>query len=236
MNKVEKGLLLKMVNYRDFDGMATILLKESGLRRFIYRSYYKPTSKLLSKGLPLTELSMHFNFKEEGLLRAGQIDVLNNFSTLKNDVTLNLLGSIWAEIMLAFQPKIDEAKDYYELGVNYLSSLETSAFPTFTLAVMINECLILEGLQPVTDYDVRNFGSKVNGFSIEEGGFIYTKQGSPLTTSQLKEIRLLSKMDFDKLELVDPFEVNQKVLDIMLEYFTYHTSISLKSWEILRQL
>ena len=53
---------------------------------------------------------------------------------------------------------------------------------------------------------------------------------------QLKEIRLLFKMNFSHIELIEAFEVDQRVLSIIMDYFYYHSGIILKSWEILKEI
>lgn len=235
INKQDEALVLKMTNYRESDGMATLLLKQGGLRRFVYRSYYKPNSKTLARGIPLTKLLIQYQSKEEGLLRASQMEVIENYNFIKSDVKRNLYGNIYCEMMLS--SIIDEFaySKYFAMGETYLSRLNTKANPDYLLAILVSSFLQAQGLQPQVDYDVITHETKVNHFSIPEGGFRKVNK-SLFTNTQLKQLRLLFKMNFSHIDSIEQQPVDGLVLSTMVEYFTYHSGINLKSWEIACQI
>lgn len=234
-NKKDEAIVLKMTNYRESDGMATLLLKEGGIRRFIYRSYYKASSKMLSRGIPLTKLTLQYRDKKEGLLIATQMDIIENYTNIKLDVHLNLYGNILSEILLATFEDLDSSLESFNLAQTYLNYLNKGIYPDYLLAILISSVLAMQGLSPQVDHHVLTHDSIVNHFSIEDGGFITTRY--PLLNSkQLKQIRLLFKMNYSHIELIEPFDVDERVLSIIMDYFHYHSGIILKSWEIFKEI
>ena len=57
------------------------------------------------------------------------------------------------------------------MGETYLSRLNTKTSPDYLLAILVSSFLQAQGLQPQVDYDVITRETKVNHFSIPEGGF-----------------------------------------------------------------
>lgn len=235
MNKKEEGLILKMSNYRDNDGLATILLREEGLRNFVYRGYHKPRSKLLSKGIPVTHLVIDYRPKNEGLLNATQLDIKNFYRKTKIGVIPNMYAAVFGEIMMDLKPTKGESHLYFDLGLEYLAAIEAGQNCDFLLAVLISTICQYQGVAPIVDRDVNSDSTLINNFNIPQGGFVNDNLRT-FNVMELKQLRLLFKMNFANIDKVSPIEVNFNVLKTMVKYLGFHCEMYLKSFELIESL
>ncbi len=236
MNETSLGFVLKITPYKEHDALVFAFLKEYGKATFLYRGYFKPNSKMLSKGLSYTLYELRFNHKEDGLLNPIEVTTVQSFSKLMLSPQKVCLAQIIDTIYLSLD-SIDHPSNYYTLYSNYLLALQNSIYDELlVVSLLLSELLSYLGLSPFVDGAINTNEDKVNDFSIKLGGFVLESYKSLFTLEELKQIRYIYKGRLKDLEQLKEFSVNRKMMNLFIEFFEYHTSIKLNSYSVYQQL
>ncbi|HHX07372.1 MAG TPA: DNA repair protein RecO [Erysipelothrix sp.] len=229
MNDQSLGIVLGTQTYKEHDALVWVLLKEYGVRRFLYRGFNRNNSKMKNKGQLYHCYEFLFNYKEDGLLLPQSVALKESFIHLSTHVEKQMLASLLYELRSFIS-------DQYELVYQYLSTLNQEKNPLLAYVLFLVQILHQQGLQPLVDYDVFQGSTKIRSFSIREGGFVSSSPTTPYNKEQLQHIRWLFKGDFSVMEVLNELNISPQIFELIVDYFEFHLNLRLKSWEIYQQI
>jgi len=232
MNNSFEGIVLKKVDYRDYDAMLSVLTA-SGKRSVLARGINKISSKN-AHCCQLFTLS-RFNLLEKGSALKNA-ELIKSYRGLRED----LLKQGIAQLMMEVMDRLEEMMFGYEELLTCLDLLETAKQPycilTLFLALIAHEI----GIEPNVDSCCR-CGSKqqIAAFSINDGGFVCQRcQHSSdlrLNVEQLRLLRLACKAELKHAQvLLTAGEWTYPIVDVYLQLFQNYSGINLQSAAFLR--
>lgn len=219
------GFVISEVDYNEYDKIVT-LLTDKGFINVLLKGYYKTKSKLVS-------VFVFYNHLDLVLIKMG-----NDFYRVKEaSIIKSYIG--WYEYeYLKTGLMINEIVKYYaksDLNLYFLYyELVSSIYfydHNLLLCLFISDILKLNGLSPFVDGDVLTKKSKVNYFSIKDGGFVYSLNNQ----HDLECLKILRRIFKGGLEYKDSFKnviIDEVIYKIVIDYFIFHTTIKLYSSEI----
>lgn len=227
-NHKETGYVLGVVPYREHDAMVHFLGKESGLIRLVLPGYYKANSKQSRLGLEFSFVEYAFNPNKNKLNRIIGGELINAFMHVRFNSEWMIYVSIISEIILK---NYDEHFHdwFYENLVKFVHP-KSSLKDVITLLV---EVILLSGHEPMLEGCVVCASTKINAFSIEQGGLVCNnhtgiKQSKPLLIGLISVFKNITQSVSDA-ELID-------ISSILFAYYEYHTDLKINSWNLYQQL
>lgn len=218
------GFVLSVHEYREHDAFVLFLGQKQGLIRLVLPGFYKQNSKQLALGQEFSLVQYQSNFEKNRLNRIYSGKLLNSYKDVRNDWDWLLNVSLCAELIMRFYDTIHH-QYYYETFANFLLSEKQ----TYDLIHIIWDILAFEGIQPYCDHCVYCESTKINAFSIKDGGFLCTKH-----THQRSDGRLLVQLhalNLDKLNEVN-LESYELLLKTMMDYLIFHTDHYFNAWKL----
>lgn len=224
MNSEDLGFVLAIHEYREHDAFVTFLSRNHGLIRMVLPAYYKQNSKQLALGLEFSKVKYQSKFTADKLNRIYSGKLIDLYRQFRNDWDWLLDVSLLAELIIKFHS--EENHTYFYNAFEQFLTLDTRQG---ALIQIIWDILAFEGIQPYLDSCVKCDSTKINSFSIREGGFLcvnHTHQRSDVTV--LLQLRALS---LDKLNEVSLEESDQLLIDLMY-YLSYHSEYQFNAWKL----
>lgn len=225
-----EGYILNSKPYKESDAMMWVYLNSGELKHFIYKGYYKPSSKRLGSGLPFHLYEFKYKDKES-LITPIEINTLNAYSALQERIDLVSLGQAINSIYLGYHQHLT-----YKLYEWVISSLNETQNTNLIFCVFLVEVLNNLGLQPYVDGDVVSKGTLVNHFDIQKGGMTLRKHQSFYSKEDLRLIRQLFKANMSNYSIIYNAHIETRLVDLIVDYFEFHTSIKLDGYRLYQEL
>ena len=233
-----KGIILNNSDYRDNDMLCHILFREYGLLTFVVKGAKKITSKNAFCCIKGTYSEITFDYKENhkmfSIHRADYIESYYYDDDLLKLTMLNLILEIGQSV--AKDP--DVVAELYDLIINTLVATKTYDM-LHVLSLYVAKIMKLIGVEPYVDGCVICNEPKVVAISKEKGGFLCLNHAMNLPKNDvatLKKFRLINKMDFKHLDLLKDLDFNEQDCLILLDFLTYNSVVSTKSYRFLKSL
>lgn len=231
MNEViDEGYILNTKTYKEADAMMWVYLKDSGLKHFIYKGYFKPGSKRLASGL-----SFHlyqFKFKDKvSLITPIEIVTKKAYHQLTQNMQVVALSQIINSIYLQFHQHLSYS--LYQWTIEAFNDFDNERL---VLCLFLVDCLNQMGLQPFVDGDVKTNQSQVNHFDIKAGGMIYRPIKSIYNVEELRLIRQLFKAKPSNYSIISNAHIDLRIVGLIVDYFEYHTSFHLNGYHFYLDL
>lgn len=227
MSNSFEGIVLKKVDYRDYDAMLSVLSAE-GKRSILARGINKINSKN-AHCCQLFTLS-RFNLLDKGNTLKNA-ELINSYRLLRED----LLKQGIAQLMMELMDKMDEIDFGYQELLVCLDLLETSAQPYCILALFLARIAHEIGIEPNVDGCSRCASlNGITAFSINDGGFICKRclhsSDLRLSSEQLRLLRLACKAELSNAQiLLDAGTWTYPIVDVYLQLFQNYSGINLQS-------
>ena len=235
-----KGIIISDTNYSESSKILNVLTKEYGLIGIIAKGCRKLKSKLRSVSTKLTYGYFYINYKENTLSTLLEVDVLNDFKTIKTNLTK--IG--YALYLVDFARQVEmENKDeqIFNILEAALVKIEEGFDPGIITNIVELKYLFFLGVRPELN-KCSKCGSTKNIVTIsgDSGGYIckncYTNEY--ITDEKtVKLLRMFEFVDISKIKELNILDRNKKEIDTFLEsYYLRYTGLYLKSKDFLSQI
>ena len=235
-----KGIIISDTNYSESSKILNVLTKEYGLIGIIAKGCRNLKSKLRSVSTKLTYGYFYINYKENSLSTLLEVDVLNDFKTIKTNLTK--IG--YALYLVDFARQVEmENKDeqIFNILEAALVKIEEGFDPGIITNIVELKYLSFLGVRPELN-KCSKCGSTKNIVTIsgDSGGYIckncYTNEY--ITDEKtVKLLRMFEFVDISKIKELNILDRNKKEIDTFLEsYYLRYTGLYLKSQDFLSQI
>ncbi len=235
-----KGIIISDTNYSESSKILNVLTKEYGLIGIIAKGCRNLKSKLRSVSTKLTYGYFYINYKENTLSTLLEVDVLNDFKTIKTNLTK--IG--YALYLVDFARQVEmENKDeqIFNILEAALVKIEEGFDPGIITNIVELKYLFFLGVRPELN-KCSKCGSTKNIVTIsgDSGGYIckncYTNEY--ITDEKtVKLLRMFEFVDISKIKELNILDRNKKEIDTFLEsYYLRYTGLYLKSKDFLSQI
>ena len=246
MNDLVQGLILKQIDFKDYDAIITVLTMEYGKISFRASGVRKMSSKNAGSILPYTLAEFQFDYKEDQtMFRMKTARTIELYRHLHEDLACSYGAAVAANVADAFSlqgMEFEEKEEVFAYTKKCFSCFNEGHETNTVLCLYLADMMTLFGIQPEVDGCVRCGNPKVNAISAKDGGFLCAQHakeaGVPRNTVQeLKRFRLIAKAGLEHLDLVeqaggaDPLD-----LRILEEMIRMHGSMDMKSFSLYNRL
>ena len=124
MDTKVKGIVLKLIDYKDADKLASIFTYEEGVISAKFTGVKRDKAKMKSVAQPFTFAD--FNLNQKGNLRTiTSADIIDNFSNILLDYNKTICGYIVLDIIKSILPEQKREEDIFIHTINALKNIET---------------------------------------------------------------------------------------------------------------
>ena len=235
-----KGIIISDTNYSESSKILNVLTKEYGLIGIIAKGCRNLKSKLRSVSTKLTYGYFYINYKENTLSTLLEVDVLNDFKTIKTNLTK--IG--YALYLVDFARQVEmENKDeqIFNILEAALVKIEEGFDPGIITNIVELKYLFFLGVRPELN-KCSKCGSTKNIVTIsgDSGGYICKNcyKNEYITDEKtVKLLRMFEFVDISKIKELNILDRNKKEIDTFLEsYYLRYTGLYLKSKDFLSQI
>lgn len=246
MNDLVEGLILKQIDFKDYDAIVTVLTKEFGKISFRAAGVRKMSSKNAGSILPYTKAEFQFDYKEgQTMFRMKTARTKELYRHLHENLSCSYGAAVAANVADAFTlpgEDFEEKDEVFERTEKCFQYLNAGKETKMVLCLYLTDMMEVFGIVPEVDGCVRCGNPKVNAISADDGGFLCGKHakeaGIPLNTvEELKRFRLIVKAGLDHIDLVEQSggvdNVDLRVLERMIRM---HGAMDMKSFNLYNRL
>ena len=239
MHKKIEGIVVSEFTYEDsskiikvFNGDGIISIIAKGAKK-IKSPFFSVTSKF-SYG------SFNILYKENGLSKLVDADILNDFKNIKKSVVLSSYVTYITELTLQVY-KHEENKNIYDLYMASINKINEGYDPMIISNILELKLLDNLGIKPIIDKCVSCGNTKdIVTISSYLGGFVCKNclKNEPLVDIKtISLIRMLYYVDISKITKLDISDKIKKEIDTFInDYYDRYSGIYLKSRSILETI
>lgn len=239
ITKVE-GMIINETPYGDTSKIIQIFTKEYGILGVMCKGVKSLKSRLRALTIKFTYGSFYIYKKEGKLSLLKDVDLLDEFKTIKNDILL--IGYLNYITELATQVyKQNSTSILYELYISAVKKLNEGKDPLVITNILELKFLTYLGVGLELDSCIL-CGNKTNIVTLDadEGGFVcqncYTNQ-LLVTTKTIKLIRMYYYVEIDSIsELKISEEVVKEINFFINRYYERYTGLFLNSKKFLSKM
>ena len=240
--KIEKviGIVLSDTNYSESSKILNVLTKEYGRIGIISKGCRNLKSSLRSVSSKLTYGYFNIYYKQEGLSVLISVDVINDFSNIKQDLFkigyATFLSDLTNQVL-----KETSSNEIFDLFINGLIKINDDFDPMIITNIIELKYLNYLGVMPILDCcSVCGSNKKIVTVSSFSGGYLCVncyKNEYIVDEKTVKLLRMFSYVDISKIKELNILPKNKNEINKFLEnYYDRYTGIYLKSKDFLTQL
>lgn len=240
--KIEKviGIVLSDTNYSESSKILNVLTKEYGKIGIISKGCRNLKSSLRSVSSKLTYGYFNIYYKQEGLSVLISVDVINDFSNIKQDLFkigyATFLSDLTNQVL-----KETSSNEIFDLFINGLIKINDDFDPMIITNIIELKYLNYLGVMPILDCcSVCGSNKKIVTVSSFSGGYLCVncyKNEYIVDEKTVKLLRMFSYVDISKIKELNILPKNKNEINKFLEnYYDRYTGIYLKSKDFLTQL
>lgn len=239
ITKVE-GMIINETPYGDTSKIIQIFTKEYGILGVMCKGVKSIKSRLRALTIKFTYGSFYIYKKEGKLSLLKDVDLLDEFKTIKNDILLigylNYITELTTQVY-----KQNSTSILYELYISAVKKLNEGKDPLMITNILELKFLTYLGVGLELDSCIL-CGNKTNIVTLDadEGGFVcqncYTNQ-LLVTTKTIKLIRMYYYVEIDSIsELKISEEVVKEINFFINRYYERYTGLFLNSKKFLSKM
>ncbi len=246
MNDKYEGIILKQNDYRENDALISVLFKDLGKYTLSCKGVRKLTSKNSMSVRPFLTSEFLFDYVEtKSMFNLKNATVIKSRKNITENLTKMSLSTLICQIVdvTHLNDYLDILDEVFNLLEFCLDKINNENYEILTSCLFIASYLDIIGLKPNVDGCTMCSSSQISGISITEGGFLCKTHSSNVSTikdldlDNLKKFRLINKADISNYEVLkNLIDFNMKDLNVLIEFFEYHTGIKLNSSKILNMI
>ncbi|MBQ8615513.1 MAG: DNA repair protein RecO [Clostridia bacterium] len=123
MDEKTQGLVLKLIDYKDADKLASIFTYDYGVITAKFVGVKKEKAKLKAVAQPFTFADFNFAIRANNRVVAGA-SLIDNFYTLMTDFNKTICGYIVLDIIKSILPENKPEQDLFLLTISTLKNIE----------------------------------------------------------------------------------------------------------------
>jgi DNA repair protein RecO (recombination protein O) len=240
MIKKVEGIVVSEIDYKESSKIINILTKDDGIIGLIATGTKKIKNSLNGVTSKLTYGFFHLSYKENGLSRLIEVDVIDKFKNIRKDISL----MSYSVYLLELADKVYKQGSNNEIYDNLIASLKKiDEGYDYKVIANIFELKMLEylGIKPNFDECV-NCGSKVDIVTVSSyrGGYLCKDclhNEKIVSMKTIKLLRLFHYVDISKISKLDVTdEIKKELSEFIYDYYDRYSGIYLKSREFLENL
>lgn len=243
MNDKTRCIILKSMDYHDYDAILTVYSKEYGKISFLAKGIRRMKSKNAGSLLPYTETEIQFDYHPaKTMFTLKTASSLHIWRGMHEDLEASTAASVIAEAVdgLLYQEVKDES--IYNQLFQAMDLLDKKEDPVTVISLFLIALMKNSGIVPDVDECVICSRKQVSTISTEDGGFLCQKHMnekglSSMPASDLKRFRLLVKGGLEHFDLIrETGGAEMKDLRILVEMIRLHAGITMKSFGLFERL
>lgn len=211
MNDQVRCIVLKQIDFKEYDAIIKVLTKEYGKISFKATSIRKLSSKNASSLLPFTVSDIQFDYQsDKTIFRLKSAHTIQLFRYVHEDLYTSCAASIMVNIADLFSVDGNdfvEKKEVFDCLYEALDLLNKKYDTTIVLCLYLVDMMRIFGISAEVDGCARCGSQLVYTISSKEGGFLCQKHGQQenlkaLSNTQLKQFRLVVKAGLKHIDAV----------------------------------
>ena len=226
--------------YGENSKIVNILTKDKGLIGVMCNNVKSIKNPLRTKTLRFTYAYFHINYNENKLSKLIDVDIIDNFTNIKNDIELISYAQYINELTYQVY-KQSESIDIFNMYISTLIKLNTKQDPLILMNILELKYLDYLGVGLNLDCCV-NCGDQKNIVTIDpdEGGFIckncHTNQRI-LSPKSIKLIRMYYLINIDSISSIKiDKDIANEINYFIDKYYERYTGLYLKTKDFLKKL
>lgn len=232
MYKKIEGIVISEYPFEETSKIIKIFTKD-GIISVIAKGAKKLKSPFFSVTSKISYGIFNITYKENGLSKLIDADILNDYRNIKKDITKVSYTTYITELITKVYSH-DSNKNIFELYIQSLNKIAESYDPLVITNILRLKLLDYLGIKPIIDRCVE-CGNKTDIATISSyyGGFICKnclKNEKIVSTKTISLIRGLYYVDISKITKLDISEEVKKEMDEFIDdYYDRYSGIYLKS-------
>ncbi|MBR1988165.1 MAG: DNA repair protein RecO [Clostridia bacterium] len=163
MDTKVKGIVLKLIDYKDADKLASIFTLTEGVITAKFTGVKRDKAKMKAVAQPFT--FAEFNINQKGSLRTiTSADIIDNFNLILSDYNKTICGYIVLDMIKSILPEQKREEDIFIHTITALKNIETENEFIATIDFIL-KFIALSGME------LEFFDSKYNYFDVITGNF-----------------------------------------------------------------
>ena len=226
--------------YGENSKIVNILTKDKGLIGVMCNNVKSIKNPLRTKTLRFTYAHFHINYNENKLSKLIDVDIIDNFTNIKNDIELISYAQYINELTYQVY-KQSESEDIFNMYISTLIKLNSKQDPLILTNILELKYLDYLGVGLNLDCCV-NCGDQRNIVTIDpdEGGFVckncYTNQ-RVLSPKSIKLIRMYYLINIDSISSIKiDKDIANEINYFIDKYYERYTGLYLKSKDFLKKI
>lgn len=241
MLKDIEGIILKERDYGESSKILDVFTKEYGIIGVISKGSKKMKSALSGVSTRLTYGTFHIYYKEDKLSTLTNVDVINPFINIKNNVINISFSTYLSELVSQVVKQSSKHEEIYDLFINSLLKINELYDPLVITNILELKLLSYLGVEPILDRCVMcNRKDNIITVSPDKNGLICKDCRTYEKIVDLKTIKFLRMyyyLDISKISKIDiDSKIKNEIDDFLTEYYNNHTGIYLNSKKFIEDL
>ncbi len=240
MLEMVTGIVISEQNYGETSKIVNLLTKEKGIIGLMVKGARKLKSPLRSVSGKLTYGNFNVYYKQDKLSVLKEVDVINNFNTIRKDI--ELIGYASYLIDLASQVvRHGSDNGVFDNLIMALIKIDQHFNPSVITNIIELKFLDNLGVLPVLDHCVEcGSTSNIVTLSSDKGGYLCVKcrSNEPIISNKaVKLIRMYYYIDIQKIENIDVNgDITREIDAFLNNYYDRYTGIYLKTKKFLENV
>ena len=245
MNEIVQGIILKQIDYKDYDVILSVFTREYGKISLVAKGTRRINSKNASSLIPNSKAEFQFNYQDnKSIFSLKTARTINLYRNLHENIESYMASSIISELIdaLTMQEGYEDSNEIMTILENSFSFLNDGENTQLVLALAIVDIMKCFGYEPDVDECVNCGNTRVVSFSAKEGGFVCENCANTLSISHMKSddlrrIRILVKSGLNHLsDIKDLIIVKQSDINLFYKMIELHGGIHINSFSLFNKL
>ena len=234
------GFIIHVTSYKETSLVIQLLTKEYGLIGVMAKGVKSIKSRLRAMTLPFTYGYFYIYYKEGKLSILNDVDIINPFKNIHNDIEKLTYLNYLAELSLQVVKEIEE-KVIFDLLTMAVLKIEEGLDPQSISHILEMKYLPMLGVGLCLDACVLcERKTNIITISMDKGGLLCSScyHNEPLIPVKvIKLLRLYQMIDIRSIKKLNVSDEEKKTIELFLDnYYSKYTGIYLNSKEFLNKL
>ena len=239
ISKLE-GIIITETPYGENSKIVNILTKEKGLIGVMCNNVKSLKNPLRTKTQKFTYAYFHLNYNENKLSKLIDVDIIDNFKNIKNDIELISYASYIQELTYQVY-KQNNDNEIFNLYISTLLKLNEKQNPLILTNIIELKYLDYLGVGLNLECCV-NCGDQKNIITIDpdEGGYICSKCHTNQRILSPKSIKLIRMYYLINIDSISSIKIDSTIANeinyFIDKYYERYTGLYLKTKDFLKKI
>ncbi|NLH63471.1 MAG: DNA repair protein RecO [Erysipelotrichaceae bacterium] len=246
MNDTVQGLILKQIDFKEYDVILTVLTKEYGKISLRAAGAGRMTSKNAGSILPYTLAEFQLDYRpEQTMFRMKTAHTKKLYRHMHEDLAASYAAGAASSAADAFSlpgEEFLEKESVFEYTEKCFSLLDKGKETSLVLCLYLTDMMDLFGIQPEVDGCAVCGSTKVAAISAAEGGFLCSEHAKEIgaasqSRERLQRFRLIVKAGMEHIDAAAEAGGAEKFdLKVLEDIVRLHGGMNMKSFALYNRL